>query len=91
MKRVSMIVSGRVQGVGFRYYVEDIALGMNISGWVRNLSDGTVEIDAEGEEDRLKNFVRTITNTKKGFIQVSNIVVQDKEVFGYSHFTIRRD
>ncbi|WP_373840114.1 acylphosphatase [Methanospirillum sp.] len=91
MKRVSMIVSGRVQGVGFRYYVEDIALGMNISGWVRNLSDGTVEIDAEGEEDKLKNFVRTITNTKKGFIQVSNIVVQDKEVFGYSHFTIRRD
>lgn len=86
-----MIVSGRVQGVGFRYYVEDIALGMNISGWVRNLSDGTVEIDAEGEEDKLKNFVRTITNTKKGFIQVSNIVVQDKEVFGYSHFTIRRD
>ena len=52
-----MIVSGRVQGVGFRYYVEDIALGMNISGWVRNLSDGTVEIDAEGEEDKLKKFL----------------------------------
>ena len=53
MKRVSVIVSGRVQGVGFRYFVEDIAADMKITGWVRNLPDGTVEIDAEGEEDEI--------------------------------------
>ena len=91
MKRVSVIVSGRVQGVGFRYFVEDIAADMKITGWVRNLPDGTVEIDAEGEEDAIKNFTRTIANANKGMILVSDILVRDKELHGYSHFTIRRD
>jgi acylphosphatase len=44
-------VSGRVQGVGFRYFVADAASRENISGWVRNLPDGRVEISADGDAE----------------------------------------
>ena len=48
MKRVRAVVSGRVQGVGFRYACEDVARDHGISGWVRNLPDGRVEAEFEG-------------------------------------------
>ncbi|HOJ96425.1 MAG TPA: acylphosphatase [Methanospirillum sp.] len=86
-----MIVSGTVQGVGFRYYVQDIAKEMGITGWVRNLPDGTVEIDAEGKPDILDVFIRKISSAQQGFIQVHSVQVQEKDYYGYSHFTIRRD
>jgi len=47
------IVSGRVQGVGFRYWVKEEAEALGLKGWVRNLRDGSVEIEAEGEEEAL--------------------------------------
>jgi acylphosphatase len=47
------LVSGRVQGVGFRYYTQDVANREGLSGRVRNLPDGRVEVTAEGEERSL--------------------------------------
>ena len=49
-----MTVSGRVQGVGFRYSARDQALASGLKGWVRNRSSGDVEIVAEGREEVLK-------------------------------------
>lgn len=46
-------VSGRVQGVGFRAYVADVAREENLSGWVRNLPDGRVEMLMEGDAEAL--------------------------------------
>ena len=48
MKRIHVIVSGRVQGVFFRAYMEKTANSLNLKGWVRNLPDGRVEILCEG-------------------------------------------
>ena len=56
MKRLHMIVSGRVQGVFYRAAVREVAAQFPITGYVKNLSDGTVEIVAEGEESELKRF-----------------------------------
>ena len=49
-----MMVSGRVQGVGFRFTARDEAQGLGLKGWVRNCPSGEVEIVAEGREDVLR-------------------------------------
>ncbi len=56
-KRVHVLVSGRVTGVGFRYFVERWAARLRLTGWVRNLPDEGVEIVAEGDERALLEFV----------------------------------
>ncbi len=55
--QLRMIVSGRVQGVGFRYATLDEAQELGLKGWVRNLPSGEVEIVAEGREDVLRMLV----------------------------------
>jgi acylphosphatase len=54
------VVSGRVQGVGFRWFVLDAASVENLTGWVRNRPDGDVEIVAEGEAESMERFERAI-------------------------------
>ena len=48
--RLHVVVRGRVQGVGFRWFVREAARRRNLAGWVRNLQDGGVEVAEEGEE-----------------------------------------
>ncbi len=57
-KQVHCIVRGRVQGVFFRAASQREARRLGLTGWVRNLSDGSVEVVAEGEDDRLKEFIQ---------------------------------
>ena len=49
-------IRGRVQGVGYRYFTQRIALGLGVRGWVRNLPDGDVEVHAEAAEAVLRDF-----------------------------------
>ncbi len=55
--RVHLRISGRVQGVGFRYSTVDEARRLGLTGWVRNTGDGDVELVSEGPEDRLQRLV----------------------------------
>ena len=59
-KGVHLLVNGMVQGVGFRYYVHHAARRHYLTGWVKNLEDGRVEVLAEGDEEELRQFVRDI-------------------------------
>jgi acylphosphatase len=54
------LVSGRVQGVGFRWFVRRAASVEGLHGWVRNLPDGRVEIRAEGDAETLERFERQV-------------------------------
>ena len=60
--RLQVYFSGHVQGVGFRYTVQRLALGFDVTGWVKNLSDGRVEILIEGERGELEAFQAAIPN-----------------------------
>jgi len=55
--------SGQVHGVGFRYTAQDIAASLGIVGWVKNISDGRVEVMAEGKEKGLKDFLDRISKS----------------------------
>ena len=57
-KRV--IFDGRVQGVGFRYTTKDLARGFDVCGWVKNLPEGSVELQVMGEEDEVESFIKEI-------------------------------
>ena len=58
--RLHLYFQGRVQGVGFRWAVREVATGFDVTGWVRNLSDGRVELLAEGEREELEAFQEAI-------------------------------
>ena len=58
--KVRAIIKGDVQGVGYRWFVERMAAAAGIDGWVRNLSDGNVEVEAEGLKEVLVNFLETL-------------------------------
>lgn len=55
-----LIVSGEVQGVGFRYFVREAARALGIRGWTRNLEDGSVEIEAAGGPAMMAEFRRRV-------------------------------
>lgn len=55
-RNVRLVLSGRVQGVAFRYFTRQTAQRMHLRGWVRNLSDGSVEVRVRGSETELDAF-----------------------------------
>ncbi len=61
--------SGRVQGVGFRYQTLQVARGYEVSGWVRNLPDGRVHLEAEGATDEVNAFIAAVQERMEGFIR----------------------
>ena len=58
VQRFDLVISGKVQGVGYRYSVKHKAESMGISGFVRNQNDGSVFVAAQGEKPAIENFVR---------------------------------
>jgi len=58
--------TGRVQGVGFRFSVKQLAKGFEVTGWVRNLPDGRVELQVMGEEEEVKEFLQELQDSHLG-------------------------
>lgn len=66
-----VIFVGRVQGVGFRYTAKGLAQGFAVTGYVRNLPDGTVELVVEGEEDEVARYLEALKERMAGYIRDS--------------------
>lgn len=80
----SYIISGRVQGVGFRYFAEREARRLGVTGWARNLADGRVEVRANGTEQQLDQLESRLRHGPpaadvRGFEVVEIPVSQDHE------------
>ncbi len=85
--RAHVIISGEVQGVGFRYFVSNAARRFDVNGWVRNVPDGSVEVEAEGNRETVSEFLAFI---EKGntWARVDDMKVTWLEPEGYSGFDI---
>ena len=83
------LISGRVQGVGFRYFTEATAAREGILGWVRNTPDGRVEVVAEGDAEALERFERSLRHGPRG-ARVERVDVDDTSPTGReTGFTIK--
>lgn len=86
MERQNLMVSGHVQGVGFRYHVQKHASRLSLTGFVRNLENGDVYMEVQGEKDRIKEFLEAI-QTSIPFARVIAVesspaeLIQGEEVF----------
>jgi len=69
MIRKTVHFSGTVQGVGFRYTAHQLARDFEVTGYVRNLSDGRVELLAEGAPDQVDGLVNAIQQTMRSYIR----------------------
>ena len=88
MKRLHVYYSGTVQGVGFRFTAERVANRLGLCGWVKNLSDGRVELVAVGKEETLKVFIEGINQSLEGCIRTADIDYLDTSG-EFSDFQIR--
>lgn len=84
MTRYQIIVHGRVQGVGFRYFARTSALSLGIKGFVQNQRDGTVLIVAEGSDSALKLFCE-ILRQGNAYSQVHHIQIEEMEATDIYH------
>ena len=87
-KRMHVLFSGRVQGVGFRYTVCRMAVSYAVTGYVRNLPDGDVEMVAEGNADDLQVFLHAIRNSLLARYIISDKVSWEKALGKYDRFGI---
>lgn len=84
-----LVISGRVQGVGFRYFTQEAAWREGVTGWVRNLPDGRVEAYVEGEAEAVTCVERAIRQGPRG-ARVDMVDVDIQEATGkYLDFEIR--
>jgi len=72
-RRVHIYYSGMVQGVGFRFAAESIASDLGLTGWVKNLADGRVEVTAEGDEASLNELLSKIKKRMAHYINGSAV------------------
>ena len=85
---VSVIVHGRVQGVYYRAFVRRRAAELGLTGYTRNLRDGTVEVRAEGERERLQRLISHLENGPPA-ARVEKVVTDWSEYTGnYSSFSV---
>jgi acylphosphatase len=85
-----VIFEGRVQGVGFRYATKQLARGFDVTGWVRNLPDGTVELQLQGEREEVDGFLHELSEESALAHHIKNMCVELSEPLAeLSGFTIR--
>ncbi|MER3555115.1 MAG: acylphosphatase [Meiothermus sp.] len=85
MERITALISGNVQGVGYRYFTRARALELNLVGYAENLSDGRVEVVAEGERTDLEHLIHHLRQGPRGS-RVENVDVQWSEATGLRGF-----
>lgn len=79
MERYLIVFEGRVQGVGFRYTVYQIANSYNLTGLVRNMSNGNVEVQVQGNKESIDDFLKEMLSDslkKRSFVRIIDYTIK---------------
>jgi len=87
MRRIRAIVSGRVQGVSYRAATANEARRLGLVGWVRNLGDGSVELEAEGAREAIETLLAWCHHGPPA-ARVTSVAVEERTPTGDREFTI---
>lgn len=82
--RKHIYFSGRVQGVGFRYTATYLARPLDLTGWVKNLWDGRVEMEVQGQEAAIQRFLSQLRRQR--YIAIDDMEIRDIDVINESRF-----
>ena len=88
MKSVRLIITGRVQGVGYRIWAERTASALGVRGWVRNRADGSVELLAIGDDDAVSLLIAACRQGPRG-ATVTDLAISDADADGSARFSAR--
>lgn len=86
-RRLKLLISGAVQGVGFRPFVHRLASKYSLTGWVRNCTEG-MEIEVEGNTDSLTKFLKRLESDNPPLSSIDNCEYRFLEIHGYADFRI---
>jgi acylphosphatase len=86
-KRV--VYEGRVQGVGFRFSVKDVARGYEVAGWVKNLIDGRVQLEVQGERGEVEAFLEAVQQSHLCALISRRTIQEVPKLEGVKGFEIR--
>ena len=84
----TVFFTGRVQGVGFRYQALQVAKGFEVSGFVQNLPDGRVQLEAEGAAPEVREFIAAVQERMEGYIRKAE-QAEAQRVAQYTGFGIK--
>ena len=85
-----LIVTGRVQGVGFRFITKQKVIDYDLKGWVKNLPNATVELEIEGNDLKVEGFLLELKAGFNPFINVKDVhITKAAEHKGYKKFVIK--
>ncbi|MBN2600479.1 MAG: acylphosphatase [Candidatus Marinimicrobia bacterium] len=84
-----IVINGMVQGVGFRYFTQRLARQFNLPGYVKNMPNGNVLCEVEGDEDIVRDFIKDL-KIGPSFSYVSGVDINTSpDLFGYTSFEVR--
>jgi acylphosphatase len=89
MATLNLLIKGRVQGVFYRATAKEIADKIGIKGWVKNTSDGDVEMSISGSDDALQEFIKWCWQGPKS-AKVTDVIVTSPEQTNYNEFKVIR-
>jgi acylphosphatase len=89
LTRLRIVAEGRVQGIGYRWFVRESARRLGVSGWTRNRDDGSVEVEAEGGAEALEALVAEL-RTGHPLARVDGLSSETVAATGEQGFEIRR-
>jgi acylphosphatase len=87
-QELHLIIIGKVQGVGFRYFTQKRANRLGLTGWVKNLADGSVEVTVQGEKATLEEFIIIINQAFNGAEVVDLVVSWAEPTDRYAGFQV---